>query len=47
MIGFDNEGDVFLIEEEQGLFSSRQNNRTYEDSKEYKLRFEKCYHGGS
>ena len=40
MIGSDNEGDFFLTEEEQGLFSSDQTEKNYQDSKYYQLGFE-------
>lgn len=40
LIGSDNEGDVFRIEEEQGLFSWNKNDRkNYEESEEYNLGF--------
>ena len=40
LIGYDNEEDVFLTEEEQGFFSSDQNDTNYEDSEDYHLGFE-------
>ena len=40
LIGSDSEDVVFLTEEEQGLFSSNQTERTYEDCEEYKLGFQ-------
>ena len=40
MIGSNNEGDVFLTEEEQGFFSSNQTETNYEDSQDYQLGFQ-------
>ena len=39
LIGSDNEGDVFLTEEEQGFFSSDQTETNYEESEYYQLGF--------
>ena len=40
VIGSDDEDNNFLIEEEQGLFSSKQTETNYEDSEDYRLGFE-------
>ena len=40
LIGYDNEEDVFLTEEEQGFFSSDQTDTNYEDFEDYHLGFE-------
>ena len=40
VIGSDDEDNTFLTEEEQRMFFSKPNEKSYEDSKDYRLGFE-------
>ena len=40
VISSDDEDNTFLTEEEQRMFSSKPNEKSYEDSEDYKLGFE-------
>lgn len=40
VIGSDDEDNTFLTEEEQRMFSSKPNEKSYEDSEDYRLGFE-------